>query len=294
MSDEQGNPEASNGDAKVSKRARLRGALRKGVDKIKRKDDEDKQDTTFTLGDDVNDFLAGGLPPPSDRFAIATPGHGGQAGSTTEPRGGNQPNMLYRTAPEDMLPQFATTSRASVPRIDVSQSPRFPDAREIGSPALSYNSSSTQRPRGHSESSTRGRAGRGGLKVQFADVPPTIIGEGGDEAEMPTTEISMARARARSHSPNLERPRYLDSPDASQVRRKAVPVPSQRLSPVTPQNQELEMSLLPSHSDPFETLDGSASLPQTTNKGFRLRMRVEEGKTLREAFQEANQNSIPK
>jgi hypothetical protein len=96
MSDEEGNLEASSGNAKVSKRARLRGVLRKGVDKIKRKDDEYKQDTTFTLGDNVKDFLAGGLPPASDRVAIATPGHGDQAGSAAELRDGNQPSLHTR------------------------------------------------------------------------------------------------------------------------------------------------------------------------------------------------------
>jgi hypothetical protein len=79
-----------------------------------------------------------------------------------------------------------------LPKLDVSMASRWPTAAEVN--RLRDTS------RGRSVSLKRGRKG---LNVRFTDSQPEIIGEGGDEAEAPTVEIS-ARRRAHSHPPILQ------------------------------------------------------------------------------------------
>lgn len=107
------------------------------------------------------------------------------------------------------------SSLPTAPRIDVSVSPRWPSSHDLAkSPGLVGNLDvPQQQQRGRWESSSRRKPRRQGLNVQFAQIPPEIIGEGGDESDIPTREISIARAR--SHSPYLESFRSSRSPSTA-------------------------------------------------------------------------------
>lgn len=87
------------------------------------------------------------------------------------------------------------------PRLDVSQ--RFPSSQELSNtsptahPASAtdiYSSASFNKP-------PKKRNGKT-LKVKFSDRVPELIGEGGDESEAPTMEISLNRSRQHSRGPS--------------------------------------------------------------------------------------------
>ena len=88
-------------------------------------------------------------------------------------------DKLYMTTPS---PTSAFTPRA-LGRIDTTTTRRWPSAAEINN---SW--------RNRSASPKRSRKG---LVVRFSDAQPEVIGEGGDEAESPTADIS--RRRAATH-----------------------------------------------------------------------------------------------
>ncbi|KAI9672366.1 MAG: hypothetical protein M1817_003388 [Caeruleum heppii] len=83
-------------------------------------------------------------------------------------------------------------------KLDIASAKKWPSASEV-------RQWSTDSPFGQSfRSSSRGKSSspkrsKKGLHVTFADTQPEIIGEGGDDADAPPTDISAARAR--SHSP---------------------------------------------------------------------------------------------
>ena len=79
----------------------------------------------------------------------------------------------------------ATSQQPPLPRIDTSSARRWPAAADV------------RITRGRSTSPKRSRKG---LIVRFADNQPEIIGEGGDEATTPTSDIGRRR-RANSHPP---------------------------------------------------------------------------------------------
>ena len=85
-----------------------------------------------------------------------------------------------------------------IPRIDTSAASRWPTAAEVAnSPAL-------QSPVRHLPSANLPKVRRGkGLNVKFTSAEPDIIGEGGDDSEVPPCEVS--RVRARTPSPLPER-----------------------------------------------------------------------------------------
>jgi hypothetical protein len=97
--------------------------------------------------------------------------------------------------PSDKL-QMATPSPTSqqppLVRLDTTRARRWPTASEINN---------TRNTRGRSASPKRSRKG---LIVRFTDEQPEIIGEGGDEAEAPTSQIS-SRKRSKSHPPSGDR-----------------------------------------------------------------------------------------
>jgi hypothetical protein len=131
----------------------------------------------------------------------------------------------------DKLPRFPSPSRQPVPRINVSSSPRWPDAQEVpvneGSGGVVEDS---QQPI-HDFRPNRSR--RKGLTVTFVEAAPQIIGEGGDEAEAPTVWISQAR-QSKSPPPIVRgRPSqshgipYHNSADPSVKASRAVTLPGE-------------------------------------------------------------------
>ncbi|RHZ54398.1 uncharacterized protein CDV56_101408 [Aspergillus thermomutatus] len=82
------------------------------------------------------------------------------------------------------------------PRLDVSH--RRPSAQDVlnASSPISNPASATEiYPPTSFPSPPRKRRARKGLKVRFSDKDPEVIGEGGDETEAPTMEISLNRGR---------------------------------------------------------------------------------------------------
>lgn len=77
-----------------------------------------------------------------------------------------------------------------VPRIDVSKASRWPSAVEVSQINLPKSTSPRRKtPR------------REGLRVEFTSTAPYIIGEGGDEAELPAIAVSKSRGALINHQP---------------------------------------------------------------------------------------------
>jgi len=193
-------------DGKASRRDRFRGALQRTKSKFKKDDNKTAELEEPKVNDDVEDFLAGGRtststrPSVSDTFTERSP----------SPR---------RPSTASSLPSQLSPRKIVVPRIDISQAQRWPAAQSIQTPHSAV-SSDFLRPeyqgRSHSMSSFSKHKGRArGLSVMFNEAPPIVIGEGGDEAETPTVEISRAKIRARSVSPVAIRPASSEAETAS-------------------------------------------------------------------------------
>lgn len=89
-----------------------------------------------------------------------------------------------------------TRQWSSAPRIDVAIAKRWPEPGDVKRAAEgrgSNNSAQNTPPQGTYASGKPKR--RKNLTVGFAKTAPEIIGEGGDEAEMPSQEISRAKAK---------------------------------------------------------------------------------------------------
>lgn len=310
MDEDQGLDEAAAIKRKPTRRERLKGAVQRGVGKIKRNDQESTADGDFTLNDDVKDFLAGRPTTPSKPPTLQSP--------RPQPNSGDKEaaslhidgdDFLHKSASSVASPPFSSPSRVSKPRIDISKSQRFPGARDLLDEKQDKTLVSALHVRSQSHSPQSQRARRKELAVRFTNDSPIVIGEGGDEAEAPTQEIS--RLRARSHSPMLERPIEPPGVPQPQILRKPVAAPSQR----PPPKHELPLSLKiltrdtsPMHSNAETSLSGSAQglspevapptpispgSPYAPVSGTRLRMRAEEGKTLRESFLGSPNGSVP-
>ncbi|KAJ9659159.1 hypothetical protein H2198_003301 [Neophaeococcomyces mojaviensis] len=212
-------------EGKHSRRERLKDVLNRTKTKIHKVREEhevkkiqrqqEKEKAGHQLDDDVNDFLAAGrnsitsqTRPSIDYSSLS------YDNSTTSPRPSTSDSRTQQSP-----------RRIVVPRIDVSSSQRFPNAKDMQDErgptqqTLSGVSSSSGRSgdflnpeynvRSQSSSSIASqsrKARRRGLSVGFIDAPPVVIGEGGDEAMAPPVEISRAKARARSASPQGRRP----------------------------------------------------------------------------------------
>lgn len=162
----------------------------------------------------MNEFLSAGRPSTSSW----TSGHGSlPPSSSTNPVPPTTAATIPSSTEESSRPSTSDSlakpkqspRRIVVPRIDVSNSQRWPAAQPIGLPEHQGPSDFLKpgyHSRSQSASSLQKRKGRGrGLSVTFIEAPPVIIGEGGDEALVPPVEISKARARARSFSPMTSR-----------------------------------------------------------------------------------------
>jgi hypothetical protein len=301
MTDEQDGLDASLVKRKLTKRERLRGAVQRGVNKVK-KSEEGPGDGEFTLNDDVKEFLASRSPyskspavqssPPEPHLPVQKP--------TTAPNPKQDvEEFLPKTDPSDVLPHFPTLSRDPfpVPRIDVAKSPRFPHARDLVLENDETDMVSTLHLQDEPKARPRRKIRQQGLAVRFSDYPPTIIGEGGDEAEEPTIYLMRSRARSRSDTSMLEPQPQSGQFPPSQLSRKPVASPPQPppqyISPQSLQMMEFDMTLTPGlgHKS-MPTQSASVVVPEPpTTQNRRLRMRAEEGKTLRESFHEASFNS---
>ncbi|KAK5095900.1 hypothetical protein LTR70_003219 [Exophiala xenobiotica] len=224
-------------EGKHSKRARLKDALDRTKSKIskvkeerdarKQKQDQDQErpisQSNSNLSDDVDDFLSAGRPSfasqQSQRPSVGSDFRPTLDTSSPSPRPSTSDSQSQsHPSPRRVLP-------IPIPRIDVSASSRFPNAKGVhisasvpqpGSAAISSDSTRTgsllkpeYKSRSQSASalaSAERKARIRGLSVGFVDVPPVIIGEGGDEADAPPVEISRAKTRARSASPQGLRP----------------------------------------------------------------------------------------
>ncbi|KAI9743119.1 MAG: hypothetical protein M1818_003414 [Claussenomyces sp. TS43310] len=104
----------------------------------------------------------------------------------------NDDVSTFLNGPSDKLHMTDTVpTRPPIPsRLDMSKAQRWPTAAEVR----------------HTRDSSRGRSvslkrNKKGLLVRFTDQQPEIIGQGGDEAEEPPSQISASRKRAYSHPP---------------------------------------------------------------------------------------------
>ena len=277
---------------KQTKRERFRGALRRGADKLKKNKDDDEEggNDKFTLNEDVKDFLS--LKEDRSRSSfddrLQVPGD-------VRPTS-HEGFLLQRPASADQLPVHPSPSRPPpVPRIDVSRSPRFPDAREFGEPGPQQGL--LQRPReggSGSQPGRRSRRRREGLKVHFAETPPVIIGEGGDEAEVPASLVVQARQAA---SAEVAPRQPANSVMPHLIPRKQVANARQVSSPASQQNSELDIAL----AAPTQLDDGkeiATKQPELMEQRLQplktqRRMRAEEGKTLRESYYEQSPRAPP-
>ena len=222
---------------KASKRDRFKSVLSRTKSKLKKKDSDQADDN-------VEDFLAAGRdststgrPSLSDSlsFADTSPPHPNRpptSDSSSNIRSTQVPFQESFVPPPQQSPR-----RIVVPRIDVSASKRYPGAQLVGA-QNEQGRTEFLKPhyQGRSQSVSSLSKGRGrarGLSVTFAQAPPTVIGEGGNEAQAPTIEVSHAKRRARSVSPTPT-PRATGPTgrlwSRSPINRK--PVPERVVSPV--------------------------------------------------------------
>lgn len=212
-------------ESKASKRERLKDVFNRTKTKINKVREEqevkkqqrrhDKEKTSHELPDDVNDFLAAGRPSINSSDPPST------ANSTMSR---DDDSSTRRPSTSDSKTQ-QSPRRIAVPRIDVSMSQRFPNAKDISQggisvqqdggnimPSHSYGGAFLKpaykfRSQSSSSIASQDRKARiRGLSVGFVESSPVIIGEGGDEAMTPPLEISKAKARARSASPQGRKP----------------------------------------------------------------------------------------
>ncbi|THD00084.1 hypothetical protein EYZ11_000409 [Aspergillus tanneri] len=105
-------------------------------------------------------------------------------------------------------PPAAVSRGLPMPRLDVSQ--RWPTSQEPSniSPISHPASATDPRPPVDFFKPQKTRA-RKGLRVKFSDKLPELIGEGGDEAEAPTMEISLYRNRRHESGDSTDVPHLL-------------------------------------------------------------------------------------
>lgn len=242
-------PPSTGNTSNTSRRDRFKGALARTKSKFKKQQGNEKSGSeehgNHDLDEDVEDFLSAGRTSTSSRNTtgrdtglgehrfMAGAGAGAEEGAAAPglsspertPFLDQQPSSRPSTS-ESFPPHKQSPRRIVVPRIDVSNSQRWPGAQPVGKPAQEQQRQEKDgqqegaaflRPeyqaRSQSATSLSKRKGRGrGLSVTFIEAPPVIIGEGGDDAPKPPVEISKARARARSVSPKSSRAQLRGAP----------------------------------------------------------------------------------
>jgi hypothetical protein len=212
-------------------------------------------------------------------------------------------DFLLRSPPEGQtLSATASIPRKPVPRIDVSSSPRWPDAHEL--PAQDVRAQPVHAEEDAAPSRPRKPRRREGLTVSFAQTAPQVIGEGGDEAEDPT--ITISRARRLTTGPATRHDGRNQELSAS-FRNMAQPIPRRDVpdnsaeEDFTPrilvraptglaevksmqaelpaakgmQDADIELSMTPEKASQFGVQPGSRLSPSSV-AGLRRRMREEE------------------
>lgn len=192
---------------KTSKRDKFKGALARTKSKFKKQNDKGEE-TEHVLSADVNEFLAAGRTSISSWNSQNTTSHSAATSygySSTATSSPDQQSPRPSTSDSSSTIHNRSPRKIVVPRIDVSNSQRWPAAQPVRQQGGTTESDFLQpgyHSRSHSATSLSKRKGRArGLSVTFLDDPPVIIGEGGDDAPTPPVEISKAKARARSASP---------------------------------------------------------------------------------------------
>ena len=145
---------------------------------------------------DVDDFLRG----PSDKLYFQAPTPTATSQDVNNSLHGPSDKLNFATP----APTTSTSHPPQLSRLDTSSARRWPTAAEI---------QTARRTRGRSASPKRSRKG---LVVRFTDDLPVIIGEGGDEAELPTIAL-----RQRAHTHPSGRPSSREPPPRGQ--RDALP-----------------------------------------------------------------------
>ncbi|KAK1473774.1 hypothetical protein CABS01_04436 [Colletotrichum abscissum] len=148
----------------TSRRGRLMGKLFALKEK-------DRKPTAEETGNNINDFLNG----PSDTLQV------------------------NHASPSTAIPQLS--------KLDISSATRYPQALSVAShsqqslnPPNQYSARSPGLSPGIPPRSPR-RSNRKGLTVRFVDQKPDIIGEGGDESEIPAIEVSRRKKQRPPPSP---------------------------------------------------------------------------------------------
>ncbi|PGH11176.1 hypothetical protein AJ79_05018 [Helicocarpus griseus UAMH5409] len=143
-----------------------------------------------SLDAQVDDFLGShrpALPPRSSASPIPPPPHPAQ----------QQQQQPYDQQFQHQFQQ----SRAGVtaaPRLNVALSQRWPDSHDLSTRSPPRSSLDTYDNPLTKQISPQKKKGRKGLRVAFSSNDPEVIGEGGDECELPTKDVLLYRSRSYS------------------------------------------------------------------------------------------------
>ncbi|CAD0108398.1 unnamed protein product [Aureobasidium uvarum] len=119
-------------------------------------------------------------------------------------------DFLKPSTEKERIPGEGTRQLAA-PRIDTSAAQRWPEASDVRRATVSPPATYTSKPKRKKN-----------VNVAFVRTPPEIIGEGGDDSEVPVVEVSRARARlARSQTERRAVAPVLDTQVAEQDRQAA-------------------------------------------------------------------------
>jgi hypothetical protein len=191
--------------------------------------------------------------------------------------------------PSDKLYMTGSSAPPKFPKLDTSNARRWPTAAEV------TRSRDTSRRRSASP-----KRSKKALIVRFTDKQPEIIGEGGDEAESPTLEIS-ERKRSHSHPPLIQRAaesneKLFEGSLGGGDSRRAGPAPTQRariIREATPQGRAGPGAReLNSHggdgtgsSPSLKLLDSEPPHSTSTSARVQAEMRAAEGRAFKLASQ---------
>ena len=199
--------------------------------------------------------------------------------------------------PSDKLYMTPSSDPPKFPKLDTSNAGRWPTAAEV------TRSRDTSRRRSASP-----KRSKKALIVRFTDKQPEIIGEGGDEAESPTLEIS-ERKRSHSHPPIIQRTtesneKLFEGSIVSGDSQRAGPAPTQwaRTIQATPQGRAGPVAReMNSHgsdgtgSTPsIKLLETEPPHPTSASARMQAEMRAAEGRAFKlasQSFETANSTS---